>query len=73
MLMADSDRRASYLARRRADRREYWLIFCVAYPLLLAAAIVSRLFGVRSFDNERRSVFSEARVAAASCIPFVSR
>ena len=73
MLIAESDRRASYLRRRRADRREYWLIFCIAYPLLLAAAIFSRLFGVRSAYGERHSVFAEARVAAASCIPFVFR
>ncbi|MFN4271894.1 MAG: hypothetical protein ACK4F5_03725 [Aliihoeflea sp.] len=73
MAIAEFDRRESYTSRRRADRREYWLLFCVAYPLLLVAVIVGRLFGAGGRTAERRSVFAEARVAAASCIPFVFR
>ncbi len=73
MAIADFDRRPSYAERRRSQRREYWLLFCLAYPLLLAGVIVSRLFGAGRAAGERRSVFAEARVVAASCIPFVFR
>ncbi|MCG6113919.1 MAG: hypothetical protein MEQ84_01865 [Mesorhizobium sp.] len=73
MAIADFDRRPSYAERRRSQRREYWLLFCLAYPLLLVGVIVSRLVGAGRAAGERRSVFAEARVVAASCIPFVFR
>ena len=73
MAIVEFDRRPSYQERRPSDRREYWLIFCIAYPLLLVGVIVSRLFGAGRDGGKRRSIFTEARVAAASCIPFVFR
>ena len=63
--------------RRRAEQREYRLICVVAYPLFLAAVIVERLLSlvglVDARPAPRRNVFSEARAAAASCIPFAFR
>lgn len=66
-----------YHDRRRAERREYRLICMVAYPLFLAAVIVDRLMAmagiVETAPAPRRNVFSEARAAARSCIPFAFR
>ena len=64
-----------YLSRRRAESREYWLIFCVAYVPLLLTAIAGRLVTLaghhpRNEAGPRRSVFAEAKAAAAACIPF---
>jgi hypothetical protein len=76
MASVDMDGHRSYRDRRRADRREYWLIFCLAYPQFLAAAIFGRLAkGHRAPEPYRRprSIFAEAREAAASCIPFAIR
>jgi hypothetical protein len=59
--------------RRRAERREYWLMFCLVYPLSLAAVAIRRLahLGRHSASAEpKRSIFGEARVAVASSIPF---
>ena len=59
--------------RRQAERREYWAMFCLIYPLSLAAVTLRRLvhLGRHSVSAEpKRSVFGEARVAVASCIPF---
>ncbi len=78
MAIADIDRHRSYRDRQRADLREYWLIFCLAYPLLLVAAVIGRIgaaFGHhdRPPESHPRSVFAEAREAAAACIPFALR
>lgn len=74
MASVRTNKHAPYRDRRRADSREYWLIFCLLYPQLLVAAIVGRLAHLaepRAARAEpRRSVFAEARIAAASCIPF---
>ena len=59
--------------RRQAERREYWLMFCLVYPLSLAAVTLRRLahLGRHPVSGEpKRSIFGEARVAVASCIPF---
>jgi hypothetical protein len=78
MASVDMDGHRSYRDRRRADRREYWLIFCLVYPQFLAAAVFGRLAALAGRPTvertgPRRSVFSEAREAAASCIPFAFR
>ena len=64
--------------RRRADARQYWMLVCALYPLFLGLAVAARLmprgkhFGSSVFDGGR-SVFVEARIAAANCIPFILR
>lgn len=76
MASVDTDHQKIYRDRRRADRREYWLIFCIVYPQFLVAAIFGRLAKRnRTPDRYRgpRSVFAEAREASASCIPFAIR
>jgi hypothetical protein len=78
MASVDMDGHRSYRDRRRADLRDYWLIFCLAYPLLLAAVVVGRIAAILGrrgdgFVDRKRSVFAEARAAAASCIPFALR
>jgi hypothetical protein len=63
--------------RRRAEQREYRLICVAAYPLFLAAVIVQRALAlvgvVDAGPAPRRNVFSAARAAAASSIPFAFR
>jgi hypothetical protein len=63
--------------RRRAEQREYRLICMVAYPLFLVAVIAERLLSlaglVEAAPAPRRNVFSEARAATRSCIPFAFR
>lgn len=64
--------------RNRAERREAFLISCIAYPLLLFYFAVSSVLpkgwgGLSSRRQPRRSVFSEARSAVNSCIPFIFR
>ena len=66
---------SDYLSRRRAETREYWFIFCIAYVPLLLTAITGRLVALaghhpRGEAGPRRSVFAEAKAAAAACIPF---
>ena len=59
--------------RHRAERREYILMFCLVYPLSLAAVTLKRLahLGRHPASGEpKRSIFGEARVAVAACIPF---
>ena len=75
MTSLQMEKHSSYRRRRREEAREYRLIFCLIYPQLLAVAIVGRLFLLISgrppaSSEPRRSVFAEAKVAAASCIPF---
>ena len=76
MTSLQMEKHSSYLRHQREDAREYRLIFCLIYPQLLVVAIVSRLYRLMSgrpssSSEPRRSVFSEARISAASCIPFV--
>lgn len=63
--------------RQRSDLRAARLLFCCAYPFCLAAAIFDRLLhkprsGIAA-GRPTRSVFGEARAAAASIIPFAFR
>ncbi|KAB0680321.1 hypothetical protein [Aureimonas leprariae] len=75
MSTIEVDRHTEYRRRRREEAREYWLIFCLIYPQLLVVAVVRRLLALflgrpPAPGEPRRSVFTEARVGAASCIPF---
>ena len=58
--------------RHLAERREYRLMFWLVYPLSLAAVTLKRLIhlGRPVAAEPKRSIFGEARVAVASCIPF---
>lgn len=74
MASMDMGHRPTSEQRRRADDRAYRLIFCLVYPLFLAVAVLSRLAPAsRPGGPARRSVFAEARTAAASSIPFAFR
>jgi light-harvesting complex 1 beta chain len=61
-------------SRNRRDELEYRWVFWCAYPFFLVAAIVSRLLPNRkppaALGGLRPSVFTQARVAANSSIPF---
>jgi hypothetical protein len=73
MAVTQTHKHSDYLSRRRAESREYWLIFCVAYLPMLMTTIVERIAGGRRpslGDAPRRSVFAEAKAATAACIPF---
>ncbi|BDA85230.1 hypothetical protein Sa4125_27720 [Aureimonas sp. SA4125] len=75
MASVGTHKHSDYLSRRRAESREYWLIFCVAYLPMLLTTIAGRLGGLaghrrRDETGPRRSVFAEARAATAACIPF---
>lgn len=75
MSVLNLDRISTYRSRRKADSREYWFIFCLLYPFLLVAALIARIaslaHGERLAAGETsRSIFAEARTAAASAIPF---
>ena len=54
--------------------RDFRLIFCVAYPLFLAAALVARLMpgrrGASAPRERRRSIFAEASAAAYRTLPY---
>jgi hypothetical protein len=63
-------------ARRRCEQRHARLMFGVAFPLCLVAAIVARLMpGSRRISgiDGRRSLISEAWTTASMCIPFAFR
>jgi hypothetical protein len=72
MAIVEMDKHAVHTSRRRADKREYALIFALLYLPFLAATIMSRLLAGRP-EGPRRSVFAEARAAAASALPFAFR
>ena len=78
MASLDSERQFSHFARHRAEQREARLIFMLAYPFCLVAAVAKRLSPKRARRAEdgagrRRSVFGEAKAAAGSCVPFAFR
>lgn len=77
MASIEMDARYPRHSRRRAEQREYRLICILAYPLFLLAVVIERLLGlvglVEAPRTPRRNVFSEARAAARSCIPFAFR
>jgi hypothetical protein len=73
MASTGTHKHSDYLSRRRAESREYWLIFCVAYVPMLLTTILERIAGrgPRSADMApKRSVFADAKAATAACIPF---
>lgn len=76
MASVDLDRHQTWRDRRRSERREYLAIFCLVYPPFLLAALVARAAAAlagRGGARPRRSIFAEARSAAASAIPFAFR
>ncbi|MDP3896274.1 MAG: hypothetical protein Q8Q62_06330 [Mesorhizobium sp.] len=77
MAATDFHDNADLARRRRTDERDSRLLLCALYPLCLTLAIAARLMprGKRlgSVFPGNRSVFAEARIAAASCIPFIFR
>lgn len=73
MASTGTHKHSDYLHRRRAESREYWFIFCVAYVPMLLTTIFERMAGGRRRSADatpRRSVFAEAKAATAACIPF---
>lgn len=76
MASLDMARYEAYRDRRRKEERLSMLLLCVNFPLFLMAALVMRLVGLTGGGRTagpRRSIFAEARSAAASAIPFVFR
>lgn len=69
MATADLDRPTL----RRQKATEFWLYFIATYPFFLVIAVVSRLLprAHRPFGAHRGSVFSEAKAAAYTVLPFV--
>lgn len=68
----------TYSDRRRADRRQYRMIFALAYPLCLGVAGVRRAAeaaGFASADPSRRgrTIFAEARSSTAAAVAFAFR
>lgn len=60
---------------RRAKQHEYRLLVLMVYPIFLLFAVVARILpGARQqsavIGGRRRSVFSEAREAVHTVIPF---
>ena len=60
--------------RQRDDERQYRTLIRAVYPLFLLLAVAARLTRHASpVFPAGRSVFAQARAAAATCIPFVFR
>jgi hypothetical protein len=77
MSTTDFHSHTDFARRRRADERQHWLLLCALYPFFLVLAVAARLIprarrGGSMFPGGR-SVFAQARAAAATCIPFVFR
>jgi hypothetical protein len=74
MAILESERNARFHHAHRTGQREASLLFLLAYPFCLAAAIGHRM-GTREAAGQgsRRSVFGEARSSARSIIPFAFR
>lgn len=76
MAMATSSKEKHLHAHTsRSEVVEYRLTMALAYVFFLVVAIVNRLMPKRWRANlagldGKRSVFSEARIAASTCIPF---
>jgi hypothetical protein len=76
MAIIDDGRADSTFSRHRTERREAALLFALAYPPCLAAALLKRLGGHGSRaagQPGRQSVLAEAKATAASVIPFAFR
>ncbi len=69
MAMAELDRPNS----RRQRATEFWIYFSIIFPLCLVVALMSRLLppAKRPFLTRRGSVFSDAKAAAYTVLPFV--
>ncbi len=70
------EQRLSAYDRQRCEQRQAIGLFWIVYPFCLVSAIAARLTPKRraaSMPDGRRSVFGEARAAAASCVPFAFR
>jgi hypothetical protein len=76
MAIIDDGRQDSYFSRHRSERRQAALLFALAYPPCLAAALLKRLGmpgGRAAGHPARQSVLAEAKATAASVIPFAFR
>lgn len=57
-------------ARERAERRQYRILYALAFPLFLGAALVARVTGQRS-PGAPRSIPAHAKALAGAIIPMV--
>lgn len=80
MTLVDTNVGTGPRRRKASERTEFWLYFAVLYPVCLVLAAVGRLlprrlrpFDTSSFEDRGRrlSIFSEARAAAHTVLPFV--
>jgi hypothetical protein len=76
MAIIDDGRQHSHFSRHRAERREAALLFALAFPPCLVAALARRLSArarIVQDHSRQQSVFAEAKAAAASVVPFAFR
>lgn len=75
MAIASEPRAGEMMKLRRREVLEYRLIFFLSFAFFLVAVLVARLVPwssqrVRPGFKGHRSIISEARAAAHTCIPF---